>query len=55
MPGLKAHSAESFKAPPIFHAVAEALLDYVASLHSLWGFEPWRIEWFVFTLFPWGR
>ncbi len=24
MPGLKAHSAESFKAPPIFHAVAEA-------------------------------
>jgi hypothetical protein len=40
MPGLKAHSAESFKAPPIFHAVAKALLDYVASLHSLWGFEP---------------
>lgn len=40
MTGLKAHSAESFKAPPIFHAVAEALLDYVASLHSLWGFEP---------------
>lgn len=27
MPGLKAHSAESFKAPPIFHAVAKALLE----------------------------